>query len=387
MMDILFLLFCILLFLPINSFVIYPVVIWFVSLFFTNKNKIHNFAPRVSILIAAFNEEKVIAERLKNIDDLDYDHSLIEVIVGSDKSSDQTNAILTEKVKEYPWLTIQLFNERRGKATILNDLIKFAKYDIVVFTDANTVFKKDALKNLVVNFNDEKIGGVCGKLILTDDELDKNESVEEKKYWVYETFIKESESKTGLLFAANGGIFAIRKNLFVEIPIKKAVTDDLFISLSVITKGYNFIYAQDSVAIESVGKDVATEFKRKIRFSATNFQTMVLCINGLLKRGLLISYAFFSHKISRWFLPFNLILLYIINLFLFDYNSLINISLLMQSMFYILALLGSLLSKLKIRFFLFSLPYFFIMANIAIVLGFIKFINKRHTVIWESTKR
>ena len=152
MMDILFLLFCILLFLPINSFVIYPVVIWFVSLFFTNKNKIHNFAPRVSILIAAFNEEKVIAERLKNIDDLDYDHSLIEVIVGSDKSSDQTNAILTEKVKEYPWLTIQLFNERRGKATILNDLIKFAKYDIVVFTDANTVFKKDALKNLVVKF-------------------------------------------------------------------------------------------------------------------------------------------------------------------------------------------------------------------------------------------
>ena len=110
--------------------------------------------------------------------------------------------------------------------------------------------------------------------------------------------------------------------------------------------------------LNRVGKDVATEFKRKIRFSATNFQTMVLCINGLLKRGLLISYAFFSHKISRWFLPFNLILLYIINLFLFDYNSLINISLLMQSMFYILALLGSLLSKLKSDFFCFHFHIF-----------------------------
>ncbi|MFH0733584.1 MAG: glycosyltransferase family 2 protein [bacterium] len=387
MSDILLYFFYIFLFLPINSFVFYPCVIGLISLFIKDKHNSVNFLPKVSILIAAYNEEKVIADRLKNIANLDYDLSLIEVIIGSDCSSDNTNKILTEKLDEYPWLTVHLYKERGGKATILNNLIKLAKNEIVVFTDANTVFNKEALKNLVLNFYDEKIGGVCGKLVLTDDEIDKNESVEEKKYWVYETFIKESESKLGLLFAANGGIFAIRKSLFNEIPIQKAVTDDLFISLSVITKGYKFIYAKDSIAVESVGEDVKTEFKRKIRFSATNFQTMVLCLPGLIKRGFFIFYAFFSHKISRWFLPFNLILLFVFSLILVNYSGLVNLFLLIQSLFYLLAVVGYLLAKLKIRFFIFSLPYFFVVANLAIVFGFIKFIKKRHTVIWESTKR
>ncbi|HPN38315.1 MAG TPA: glycosyltransferase family 2 protein, partial [Melioribacteraceae bacterium] len=201
------------------------------------------------------------------------------------------------------------------------------------------------------------------------------------------TIIKESESNLGLLFAANGGIFAIRKNLFEQIPIKKAVTDDLFISLSVISKGYKFIYAKDAKAIESVGKDVATEFKRKVRFSATNFQTMTLSAIGIFKQGFLISYAFISHKISRWFLPFNLILLYILNLALFGKNTLINNLFYLQTLFYLLALLGYFGSKIKVKFFLFSLPYFFVVANIAVIKGFFKFINKKHSVIWESTKR
>lgn len=387
MTDTFIYIFYILLFIPVNSFILYPFVIFIISKFVKAVNYNKDNLPKVSLLIAAYNEEKVIEERLKNIASLDYDFSKIEVHIGSDCSSDKTNEILLKKQNEYNWLKIHLFEDRRGKASVLNDLIKFANYDIVVFSDANTEFKKDALKNLVYQFQEEKIGGVCGKLILTDDEVEKTESVEERKYWLYETVIKESESNLGLLFAANGGIFAIRKKLFEQIPIKKAVTDDLFISLSVIGKGYKFVYAKDACAVESVGKDVTTEFKRKVRFSATNFQTMTLCFRSIIKQGLLISYAFFSHKISRWFLPFNLILLYLFSVLLFGKSIIINNLFYLQSLFYLLALLGYIGAKIRVKFFLFSLPYFFVIANIAVIKGFFKFLNKKHSVIWESTKR
>ncbi len=387
MNDILVIIFFILLFIPVNSFVLYPLVIFVISRFFKENKSTNEFMPKVSILIAAYNEEKVIEERLKNIRNLKYDFSKLEVLIGSDCSSDRTNEILLDKQKEYSWLKIFLFDKRRGKASVINDLIKLAKNDIVVFSDANTEFKPEALKNLVYSFKDEKIGGVCGKLVLTDDEVEKNESVEEKKYWIYETIIKESESRLGLLFAANGGIFAIRKNLFIDIPIEKAVTDDLFISLTVIGKGYKFVYAKDAIAVESVGKDVATEFKRKVRFSATNFQTMTICLTDIIKRGILITYAFFSHKISRWFLPFNMILIYLLNIFIFGYNTFVNITFYLQSLFYLFALLGYISSKIRFKFFLFSLPYFFVVANIAVLKGFFKYLNKKHSVIWETTKR
>jgi biofilm PGA synthesis N-glycosyltransferase PgaC len=387
MTDTFIYIFYILLFIPVNSFILYPFVIFIISKFVKAVNYNKDNLPKVSLLIAAYNEEKVIEERLKNIASLDYDFSKIEVHIGSDYSSDRTNEILLKKQNEYHWLKIHLFKERRGKASVLNDLIKLANYDIVVFSDANTEFKKDALKNLVYQFQEEKIGGVCGKLILTDDEVEKTESVEERKYWLYETVIKESESNLGLLFAANGGIFAIRKKLFEQIPIKKAVTDDLFISLSVIGKGYKFVYAKDACAVESVGKDVTTEFKRKVRFSATNFQTMTLCFRSIIRQGLLISYAFFSHKISRWFLPFNLILLYLFSVLLFGKSIIINNLFYLQSLFYLLALLGYIGTKIRVKFFLFSLPYFFVIANIAVIKGFFKFLNKKHSVIWESTKR
>jgi len=387
MTDTFIYIFYILLFIPVNSFILYPFVIFIISKFVKAVNYNKDNLPKVSLLIAAYNEEKVIEERLKNIASLDYDFSKIEVHIGSDYSSDRTNEILLKKQNEYHWLKIHLFKERRGKASVLNDLIKLANYDIVVFSDANTEFKKDALKNLVYQFQEEKIGGVCGKLILTDDEVEKTESVEERKYWLYETVIKESESNLGLLFAANGGIFAIRKKLFEQIPIKKAVTDDLFISLSVIGKGYKFVYAKDACAVESVGKDVTTEFKRKVRFSATNFQTMTLCFRSIIRQGLLISYAFFSHKISRWFLPFNLILLYLFSVLLFGKSIIINNLFYLQSLFYLLALLGYIGTKIRVKFFLFSLPYFFVIANIAVIKGFFKFLNKNHSVIWESTKR
>lgn len=371
----------------LNSFIFYPLVVYFLSKKNSGRITIHGFEPTISVLIAAYNEEKVIEDRIKNIVALNYDHSKIEVFIGSDLSSDRTNEILLEYQKEYSWLKVYLSQERMGKAGILNELIKQANNEIVVFTDANTNFNQDALKNIIEDFADENVGGVCGRLILIDDEQSKSEGVEETEYWKYETLIKKAEGRCGILLAANGGIFAIRKNLYEVIPTENAVTDDLFVSLSVVSKGYKFTYCNDAVAYENTGKDLSEEYKRKVRFGATNFQTLLQFKKLLWDKNKFLSYAFFSHKVSRWILPGLLIFLFFVSYFLIDINQIAKKIFYLQMVIYLLALCGYLLSIIKKRILIFSLPYFFVVSNIAIAEGFIKFIRKKHSVIWESTQR
>lgn len=381
-LEILFLLILVLL---VNSYLLYPVLI---TLMAKRKRipELPGAGLSVSILISAYNEEKVIRQRIENIDSLEYDKDSLEVIVGSDCSSDNTNQILIDLASQYSWLKVHIFQNRRGKAAVINDLAQKAVNEILIFSDANTVFDKNALKNLINKFNSKEIGGVSGRLILSDENI-TTESVEEKKYWMLETLIKQAEGKLGILIGANGGIFAIRKGLFTQIPIKKAVTDDFFLSLSVLSRGYKFLYASDAVAHENVANDVISEYKRKKRFTSTNYQTLSFFKDLLFNKNFLLSYAFWSHKVLRWFLPFQLILLFILSAVLFSSGIIFKIIFYLQIAVYIFAVIGSLLSLIKIRFFMFSLPYFFVVTNVALVSGFVKFLKKGHSVIWESTQR
>lgn len=374
-------------FLILNSFFFYPIIIYLLSLFKSKSNREPKYYPRISILIAAYNEEKVIAERIKNIAEMDYDFTKIELFIGSDCSNDNTNTILNEYANIYPWLKIYLSKNRMGKAGILNELVKSVNGEILLFSDANTHFRNDVLKNIINDFQDRTVGGVCGRLVLTDNDDVRKESVEETNYWAYETFIKKAEGKLGIQISANGGIFAIRKELFKEIPLKNAVTDDLFISLSVVAQDYKFTYSENSVAYENIGKDVMQEFNRKVRFSATNFETLVFHKSLLNGKNFLLSYAFFSHKVTRWILPFLLISLFFLSIVVAQFSLFAQLLFLFQIAFYIAGTAGYLLALEKIRIPFFSLPYFFIVANIAILQGFKKFLQKKHSVIWESTER
>ncbi len=383
-LEILFYLLCLLV---INSFFIYPLVVFLASKRYTGRVTIHGFEPTLSILIAAYNEEKVIKERIENIASMNYDLNKIEVYVGSDQSTDRTNEILLEAEKKYNWLHLYITEKRSGKAGILNELIKKAKNEIIVFTDANTEFHPDVFKNLSEDFADEKVGGVCGKLVLIENDVSRSEGVEETKYWQYETIIKRAEGKCGILLSANGGIFAIRKELYKPIPTQNAVTDDLFVSLSVIEQNFRFTYREDAIAYEGTGVDLLSEYNRKVRFGSTNFQTLIYFKNLLSFKNLKVAYSFFSHKVTRWFLPAILASIFILSWFLSDYVYWAQKFFMLQTAFYLLAFCGYLLSLVRIRIALFSLPYFFFVSNIAIVEGFIKFIRKKHSVIWESTKR
>lgn len=371
-----------------NSYLIYPVLVWIIAKLKTESNEIEKeYQPSISILISAFNEEKVIEKRIRNIVDQEYAQDKIEILVGSDCSSDRTNEILKSLEKEISNLKVFLFDYRQGKAGVLNQLVKEAKNDILVFTDANTEFKRDALKNLVKHFYDKEIGGVSGKLTLLDKDSHKKAGVEEKNYWEFETFIKKAEGKLGILIGANGGIFAIRKELFEEIPLDKPVTDDFYLSLNVVKKGFKLIYEPKAEAYEEVAKDLNTEFKRKIRFAATNFQTISFFKTLLFNQNFLISYAFWSHKIIRWFLPVILILILILNALLISQNQIFEYLFYLQIFVYAAGLIGYLFIKAGVRIPLLSLLTYFLITNFALLLGLIRFLRKKHSVIWQSTPR
>jgi len=372
--------------LSVHSYLFYPLIMKIIA-FFAKGNFASKHSPSVSILISAYNEEKVIQKRIENILHQNYDLSKIEALIGSDCSTDATNEILLNLKDKYPWLRVFIFNERRGKACVINDLVKSAKNELFIFSDANTEFDANAVKLLVEDFDNAHIGGVCGRLILNEVVENKTKSVEEKKYWEYETFIKRNEGKCGVIIGANGGIFAIRKSLFSEIPINKAVTDDLFISLSVLAQGYQFIYKPEAFAKEEITTNVSVEFKRKIRFAATNFQTLIFFKKLLWAKNSLVAFAFFSHKVIRWFLPFLLVLNFVANMMLVKTSVVYLLTFVLQTVFYTLGFVGFLFSLVNIRISLFSYVYFFILSNIALFIGFTKFLREKQSYIWQSTPR
>ena len=225
-----------------HTYFFYPISIWVLSKLKTkNYSKDSNFLPKISILISVYNEEKVIENTIRNFLSSDYDLDKIEFIVGSDNSTDSTNGILKNFSQETPNLKFNRFEQRRGKPNVLNDLVENATSEILIFSDANTIYKKDAIKKIVQYYVDENVGGVSGKLKLLEHENASQSASQEKIYWDLETLLKQKEGELGILIGANGGIFSIRKKYFQKIPSNYAVMDDFFISLKVLEKSKGFL--------------------------------------------------------------------------------------------------------------------------------------------------
>jgi len=375
-------------FLLIHAYLIYPSTLrifgWFKRKPILNNS---NYHPSISILISAYNEEKVIAERVENIKNLTYDINRVELIIGSDCSSDKTNEILKIISHEYSWIKTKFFNTRRGKAAVLNDLVQLTQNEILIFSDANSNFEKDAMSKLVSAFNNKNVGGVCGRLVLEEPTDDFDKTNRERVYWKYETHLKKLEGDLGVLIAANGGIYAVRKNLFIKFPGDEAVTDDLYQTFAVLDQGYDFVYAFDAIASEDVSKEIITEFKRKVRFAATNFQTLKYFKSLLFQNKIILSYALWSHKIIRWFVPLILIFLFFTNGLLISYNEFYRIIFFIQAGFYLSAIVGFFLNKLKINLSIFSIIYYYVLTNLALLIGLFKFLSKKHSYTWDSTPR
>ncbi|MBI2733545.1 MAG: glycosyltransferase family 2 protein [Aquabacterium sp.] len=257
--------------------------------------------PQVAVVIAAYNEQKHIAERVQNLLSLDYPADRLAIYIGSDGSRDDTGRIL--QTFSDPRLNVFLFEQNRGKAYVLNDLVSRTGEAVVVFSDANTFFAPDALKQLMRPFADEAVGCVSGELHLTSAGGNNQDGL----YWRVEQFLKFFESRIGGALGANGAIYAIRRRFWV--PLRPdTICDDFCIAMNVSAAGGRIVYTPAARAEEEMPESIGDEYHRRIRIGIGNFQALVRSPEYLTRTSWGTRWSYVSHKVLRWLAP-HLILL------------------------------------------------------------------------------
>jgi biofilm PGA synthesis N-glycosyltransferase PgaC len=341
--------------------------------------------PEVTLVIAAYNEELFINEKIANTLSLDYPKGKLSVFMVTDGSTDRTPEI----VKEYAALQHFHQPERKGKIHAVNRIMKFVKTPLVVFCDANTFLNPESIKKIVRHYQDEKVGGVAGEKRILKKAEDNASGAGEGLYWKYESFLKKKDSEVYSVVGAAGELFSVRTLLYEE-PTENIIIEDFYISLKIAMRGYRFIYEPEATATETASASVGEEWKRKVRISAGGFQSMLklLSLLNIFRYGML-SFQYISHRVLRWTLaPLALPLILLANIGLALTGSRLYILILvMQILFYGFACLGYLLQDKKVSIKGFFVPYYFSVMNVSVYAGLVRFLKGRQSVVWEKSKR
>jgi len=368
-------------FLIFYSYFIYPLILVILGMFFKKEIKRAEIIPSVSLLISAYNEEKIIQEKIENSLNLDYPKDKLEIVIASE-SNDKTNDI----VEKYKNRGVKLFSysERRGKSYTIYRVLPKCQGEIIVFTDANAMFKRDAIRKLVRNFNDSHVGCVSGELkYLNPRKAVVGES--EGTYWKYEVLLKRLESKIQSVLGANGSIYAIRKKLYS--PLSEYWGDDFGLPIRILQQGYKVIWEPEAVSEEEVYPETIKQFNRKIVIVGWHFKgAFILLKDSIRKFQLLLVFQLISHKILRWFIPLFLILIFLSSIFLLN-NIFYLVLFISQLLFYFLALIGYLKEKRKKKINqIINLVYYFCMVNLATLIGMIKGLFGLQKTTWEKVR-
>ena len=386
-MNFLIYIFCICFGLAIYPYVIYPMILFLLNALFpkysVKKEGINELLPSVDILIAAYNEEKIIGAKINNCLTIDYPHELLRIWIASDGSTDQTNEIVKSRYLDEGRVTLLEF-PRTGKSGILNKAMKNLKSDIVVFTDADVMIERNAIMEIVKHFIDPNVGCVSTKNVrYNPNQITSGKG--EISYWSYETMIKKMESNLGYLAGVSGTAYAIKRELFIPF-YSNTINDDFELSMGIVKKGFKSVYDERAISFEDVAPSLESEFKGQVRDAAGHYIAIIHLL-GLLNPFLGIRFlGFFSHRFLRWFSPFMLITILVLNPFLYDlafFRSLLAL----QATFYSLALLGWAMAENKhLPFFLYA-PFYFCNLNVTLLLGFWKAITGKQRAKWDSTER
>ena len=335
---------------------------------------------KVSVVIAVHNEEENIRDRIENLLAQDYPRGLFEIIVVSDGSTDGTNDLMKGicKAREAlsPKIKFIVYEDRKGKAHALNEGVNRAEGEIVVFADARQQFDRFALRELVANFSDPKVGAVSGELYLGgSDTRGVSESV--GLYWRYEKWIRKTESRIDSVVGVTGAISAVRKELYEPMP-SGTILDDVFIPMIVVMKGFRVVFDEQAKAFDKQIIEPGREFRRKVRTLMGNFQLIEL-IPGLLSfRKNRIFIQFVSHKLLRLLIPYFLLAVFVLSLL--NLEGIYAVIFAGQSVFYGLALVGLLVFGSKKTPKVVSIPYAFVVLNCAAVWGLVAFLRKDKSV-------
>ncbi len=352
---------------------------------------IENYEPEVTLFVAAYNEKDYVDAKVKNSFEMQYPASKIKQVLVTDGSDDGTPEILQKYQNES--ISVYHTPARGGKIGAMNRGMQFVTSPIVIFSDGNTMLGKESIQRIVNLFADPKVGCVSGEKRIYNKEKDAAAGTE-GIYWKYESKLKKWDAELYSVVGAAGELFAIRTELFQKVE-KDTLLDDFIISLRVAMKGYTIQYDPEAYAIETSSANVKEELKRKVRIAAGGIQSILRLkpLLNIFKYGVL-SFQYISHRVLRWTLaPLSLPILLIINLILFiklGYNNFSSLYVWLfygQILFYIMAFLGWYLENKAIKIKALFVPYYFMIMNLAVLMGMRRYYKGNQSVNWERAKR
>lgn len=340
--------------------------------------------PDVTLFIAAYNEEDIVASKMDNCHTLAYPKDKLKIVWVTDGSNDRTNELL----EQYPDVTVLFQPERKGKTAALNRGIKYITAPYVIFTDANTMLNKEAIHEIVRQFSNPKVGCVAGEKRV-ETKTAQGATAGEGIYWKYESALKALDFRLYSAVGAAGELFAVRTELFEQMP-SDTLLDDFILSLRIAQKGYKIAYCKEAYATETASLNMKEEEKRKIRIAAGGLQSVwrLRSLFNIFRYGIL-SFQFVSHRVLRWTItPIILFLLIPLNILLackgeFTYILL----LLLQVAFYMMAYAGYIMEQKNVRNKLFFIPYYFSFMNINVIRGFFYLAGNKGNGAWAKAKR
>jgi len=345
-----------------------------------------SFTPSLTLIVAAYNEETVIEEKIRNTLALHYPEDKFKMIFVTDGSTDATAAIISK----YPQIQLLHKDERSGKITAVHRAMLQVQTEIAVFTDANTFLNKEALLRIAKHYADPKVGAVSGeKRVHIESASDATAG--EGFYWKYESKLKKWDADLHSVVGAAGELFSVRTNLYESVE-PDTLLDDFMISMKIAIKGYKIAYDPYAYAVEASSENLKEEYKRKVRIAAGSIQSLVRAkklINPFFDAVLFFQYI--SHCVLRWIItPFLIIVFFISNITIVVYSpaTIFQLFLFLQTFFYTIAIAGWVFKKKKMRVKILFIPYYFCFMNFCMIAGIYRYLfTQKASVLWDKAKR
>jgi len=360
----------------------YPLLVYLVSLIRPRNVERGDFEPNVTVIITAYNEEKDIRAKLENTLLIDYPPEKLEILVASDCSSDRTEEI----VKEFAEKGVKLHRQikRLGKTMAQNAAVEKAAGEIILFSDATTMYEKDVLRQMLPGFADKTVGCVAGRLVYVDDSS-SGIGKGAQSYWNYETFLKKSESRACSLIGASGCLYAVRKAFYR--PMYAEACSDFLIATQFYEQGLRTIFEPAAVCTEETNRQTDKEMKMRVRVISQTFTDLWRNRRMLnpFKSGF-FAVELISHKVLRYSVPIFLILLLISSAVLSFDSVFFALIFWLQVGFYLSAFIGWQLEKSGKKTSIFAIPLYFSLANLASLIGFYKFLRGENFAHWEPIR-
>jgi len=341
-----------------------------------------DITPTVTMLVAAYNEEGCIADKIDNALSLDYPAEKLDLLIVADGSTDRTPAIVEAHAARGVRLLHQA--ERQGKPAAIIRGFPHARGEVVVFSDANCRFRPDALRKLVRSLADPEVGGVGGvKKVLAAGQTPAGRG--EGLYWRYEAHLKACESAVGSVMGVPGEIWAVRREAYLP-PEPDSIIEDFVASLRLVERGWRLVHEPEAVACEEASPSLRAEWGRRTRMSAGGWQAFSQLPGMLSRRRKMVTFQYLSHRMARWMVtPSLFALLFLSNLGLLSrplYAGLWGA----QLAFYALAGVGWLLAILGRPSRLLLPPFYVCLLNAAALAGGWRHLTGRQSVVWRKVR-